>query len=364
MAQSSDRDSMKCEPVVSPEEVQRLIDMGLGRGVDATSRSLWKQKSAFQVQSVASSLKNIIGTDEGSAHQYYEREVSSIIGRQTQIKGSIDEPHTTINVGMDTLHSQTLNKSRKSVGEQVITRTISFCSSFDNLPLQHIGGKGSERSEVRSTDEASLTPQSVSTSTDFEERLSDWLLDRIRGRGYDDFEEAMAGVKVDSSTAKLANYLEKKADDEAVVKKVDDDCLMFLKHVGVTHYISSIRLGALKFRILTSTEYSKKVRVKGSMGVEGVAKASLSHSSLMQRHDSSLSMKEIGRIVGGTVRMRSSEEAVIGFQLRPIHSLVRSFHIQESLKRALRDYIVHKILKSSKSYIINSLAAALKLPSN
>ena len=360
MAQSSDHDSVKYEPVVLPKERQRLIDMGLGRGVDATSRNVWKQKSAFQVRFIASSLENIIGIDEGSARQYYEREVSSIIGRQTQIKSSIDEPHTNVNVGMDTLLSQTLNKSRKSVGEQVITRTISFCNSFDDLPLQHIGRR-SERSKVRPPDDTSLTQnlRSVSSSTEievksFEERLSDWLLDRIRGRGYDDFEEAMAGVKVDTSTAKLANYLDKNVDDDAMVKKVDDDCLTFLKHVGITHYINSIRLGALKFRILTTTEYSKKVQVKGSMGVEGVAKASLSHSSLMQRHDSSLSMKEIGRIVGGTVRMRSSEEAVIGFQLRPIHSLVRSFHIQESLKRALRDYIVHKILKSSKSYIIRS----------
>ena len=56
MTQSSDHDSVKYEPVVLPKEVQRLIDMGLGRGVDATSRNVWKQKSAFQVRFIASSL--------------------------------------------------------------------------------------------------------------------------------------------------------------------------------------------------------------------------------------------------------------------------------------------------------------------
>ena len=85
------------------------------------------------------------------------------------------------------------------------------------------------------------------------------------------------------------------------------------------------------------------------MGVEGVAKASLSQSSLIQKRDSSLRVKEIGRIVDGGVQIGTSDEAVIGFQLMPIHSLVRSYHIHESLKRALRDYIVHKILKCSKS---------------
>lgn len=352
MAQSTN--PVKHEPVISSEEVQRLIDMGLGRGVDATRKKLWTQKSAFQVRSVPSSLENIIGTDEGSARHYYGREVSSISDRQTMIKSSIEEPNTSVNVGMDTLNSQTLNKSKKSVGEQVITRTISFRSSFDDLPLQHIHGKKLERSQDRTSSEASLTLRSASSSTEvkvksFEERLSDWLLDRIRGRGHD-FEELVVGdVQIDSSTAELARYLEKYADDDTEIEEVDNDCLMFLKHVGVTHYVSSIRLGAAKFRILTSTEYSKKVRVKGSMGVEGLAKASLSQSSLTHRRTSSLQVKEIGRIVDGSVKMGTSDEAVIGFQLKPIHSLVRSYHINESLKKALRVYVLQKTPKCSKS---------------
>ena len=353
MAQSTN--PVKYEPVVSSEEVQRLIDMGLGRGVDATRRRLWTQKSAFQVRSVPSSLDNIIGTDEGSARHYYEREVTSIIDRQTMIKSSIDEPNTSVNVGMDTLNSQTLNKSRKSVGEQVITRTISFRTSFDDLPLQHtICGKKLERSKDRIPSEASLTLRSASSSTEikvksFEERLSDWLLDRIRGRGHDFEESVVGGVQIDSSTSELAKYLEKYADDDTVIEKVNNDCLTFLKHVGVTHYVSSIRLGAAKFRILTSTEYSKKVRVKGNMGVEGIAKASISQSSLTHRRTSSLQVKEIGRIVDGSVKMGTCDEAVIGFQLKPIHSLVRSYRINESLKRALRDYVFQKTPKCSKS---------------
>ena len=351
MAQSSD--SVKSESVVSPEEVQRLMDMGLGRGVDVTSKHLWKHKSTFQVLSIPSTLESIIVTDEGSARHYYEREVSSIIGRQTEIKLSIDEPNTTINVGMDTLHSQTLSKSRKSVGEQVITRTISFRSSFDDLPLQHIHGKKMERSEVRSPDETSLTLRSVSRSTEikvksFEEQLSEWLLDCIHGREHD-FEESVVDAQVDSATAKLAKYLEKNAGNNTAIDKVDDDCLMFLKHVGVTHYISSIRLGAMKFLVLTTAEYNKKARVKGSMGAEGVAKWSLSRTKSGQWHDSSLTAKEIGRIVNGSTRMRTSDEAVIGFQLMPIHRLVRSYHVNKSLKRALRNYILHKIVKGSKS---------------
>lgn len=356
MAQSSD--SVKSVSVVSPEEVQRLIDMGLGRGVDATSKHLWKRKSAFQVQSISSSLENIIGTDEGSTRQYYERDVSSIIGQQTEIKLSIDEPNTKINVGMDTLSSQTMSKSRKSVGEQVITRTISFRSSFDDLPLQYIHGKKLERNEVRSPDETSLTLRSTSNSTEimvksFEERLSEWLLDRIHGREQH-FEESLVGVQFDSSTAKLAKYLEKNAGNNTAIDKVDDDCLTFLKHMGVTHYINSIRLGAMKFRVLTTTEFNKKVRVQGSMGAEGVAKSSLSREKSIKRHDSSLRVKEIGRIGNGSVRMGTSDEAVIGFQLMPIHRLVRSHHVNESLKRALRNYVVNKIVKSSKSNLIRS----------
>ena len=39
---------LKTKPVIIPDEVQWLTNLGLGRGVDAT-KLLWKEKSSFQV---------------------------------------------------------------------------------------------------------------------------------------------------------------------------------------------------------------------------------------------------------------------------------------------------------------------------
>ena len=358
----------KIVPVVSPDEVQRLVDLGLGRGVDATTPQLWKEKSSFQVQSVSQSLGNIIGTDEGGAHHYYEREVLSISGRQTQLKLSVDEPNTSLHIGMDTLYSQNMSKSKRSVGEQVITRTISFRSNFDDLPLQCIDDKVLERriKFVAIKPLTSVTPPSENVSTEvktdvvksFEEELSDWLIDRIRGRGENveslDSEGTApnheGALKFDSSAAKLANYLNinTKEGNSTCIQAIVKDCLMFVKQTGVTHYVHSIQLGAMKFRVLNLTEYSKTIKVKGHLGVEGVAKSSIGHTSFSHKRDSSLNVKEIGKIVDGSVRKGTNDEAVIGFKLMPIHKLVRSYHVNEALRRALRDYIVERVIKSSK----------------
>ena len=59
--------------VLTEKEMGRMIDMGLGRGVDATDASPWVSKSSFQVRDVT--FDSVIGTEEGGALQSYEREI-------------------------------------------------------------------------------------------------------------------------------------------------------------------------------------------------------------------------------------------------------------------------------------------------
>ena len=282
--------------------------------------------------------------------------------------------HCSNHVGMDTLYSQSLSKSKKSIGEQVITRTISFHNTFDDLPLQDIDGMVLERRitymDIRAP--FSLTPTAAGPSVDtemktavvksFEEKLSEWLLDCIRGRGETVDSSDIKGaspndtkMKFNSSAAKLTKYLNMNAERQTAFQEVVKDCYLFLEATGVTHYVHLIQLGAMKFRVLSSTEYNKKVGVKGNVGVEKVAKSTLGVSASSQKKTSSqyLSVKEIGRMTAdGTVKMGTRDEAVIGFKLMPIQRLVMSYHISEALKQALRDYIVKRAVKSSKySYV-------------
>ncbi len=64
-------------PVLTKKEMGRMIEMGLGRGVDATDASPWVSKSSFQVRRVT--FDSVIGTEEGGALQSYEREISRYV---------------------------------------------------------------------------------------------------------------------------------------------------------------------------------------------------------------------------------------------------------------------------------------------
>ena len=352
----SNKDSLlvtkKIRPIVSPDEVQWLTDMGLGRGVDATKANMWKEKSSFQVQSVSKSLDNIIGTDEGGARNYFEREVSSISSRQTELKLSVVEPHSAVEVGVEATFSQSVTKSRKSVGEEITTRTIAFRTNFDDLPLERIDKetvlRSSKFESAKSQQSLALAGEKDSSQDkldivkSFEEKLSDWLLDRLRIRA----EAAESTEDTESSTAKLANFLYKSSEETR--ESVVSDCLLFIKQTGVTHYVHSIQLGAKKFRVFSSSEFARKVGVKGKMGWEKLAKASVSQTSASTKKKSSLNVKEIGKISDGRVKRGVGEEAVISFKVMPIHTLVTSHHVNEAMKTALRDYMIEKAVESSK----------------
>ena len=360
----------KIKPVVSPDEVQWLTDLGLGRGVDATKPNLWKEKSSFQVQAASKSLNNIIGTQESGARKYFEREVLSISSRQTQLKLSVADPNTSLQIGVDAMYSQSVTKTNKSVGEEVATRTISFRRTFDELPrvtaaqtMIHKGEEGASLIQqlptpIKSTDaDLQRTENKTFEATDssiigkldddevgFEERLCDWLIHRaiIRGKVME-----ITGKQCNSIT-KLTHFLQTHDKEDHIC--VVNDCLLFIKQLGVTHYVHTIQLGAKKFRVLSSTEFNQKVGVKGSVGAQRVAKlqSSISQTASKTRKNSSLQAEEIGKITNGTVQMGTSDEAVISFRLMPIHTLITSEHVNKAMKKALRDYMVERAIKSSK----------------
>ena len=358
----------KIKPVVSPDEVQWLTDLGLGRGVDATKPNLWKEKSSFQVQAVSKSLNNIIGTQESGARKYFEREVLSISSRQTQLKLSVADPNTSLQIGVDAMYSQSVTKTNKSVGEEVATRTISFRRGFNELPrvtsAEVLLQEGAEAKPLLQQFTTSIKPtntdllsvaekitrddsSTIGTIDDevrFEEQLCDWLVHRAVVRG----KKMEITGKDQCSITKLTHFLQTHEEEDHDC--VASDCLLFIKQLGVTHYVHTIQLGAKKFRVLSSTEFNQKVGVKGSVGAQRVAKlqSSISQTVSKTRKNSSLRVEEIGKITNGTVQMGTSDEAVISFRLMPIHTLITSEHVSKAMKRALRDYMVERAIKSSK----------------
>ena len=347
--------SGKAKPVITDDEVSRMIDLGLGRGVDATLASPWSMKCSFQVRQVT--LDNIIGTEEGGALQAYEREISSVTTQQSNLKSSISVPQAPVTISLEGEYSRSSSSTRKAVGKQVLNRTISFRADFDDVP-QGIGNGDSSKPEKEMDDtdtgsastnlysgligSGSTTPQSRFT---FEQRLAEWILERVLQRwekeslltGEDEPRPKRPNILGVDPIADIADYLKAATSDEK--KNVFADCRSFVRHFRITHYVSAIQLGASQYKVLSENEYYKKVSTSGTLGLDAVAKFVSSESYSKKTTYKASDTRQIGKIVNDKVERGSYDEAVVGIKIQPIHTLVKLRYLHLALRRALLDYV-------------------------
>ena len=348
--------SGKARPVITEDEVPRMIDLGLGRGVDATLASPWSTKSSFQVRAVTKD--NIIGTEEGGALQAYEREISSVTTQQSTLKSSISVPQSPISISLEGEYNRSASSTRKAVGKQVINRTISFRADFDDIPQAavHDEGKSINLKEVDDTDTGSATGnlyaglRGESTMTlqagfTFEQRLAEWILERILQRwekeslkvSEDDPQPKKPNIAGVDPVADIADYLKTASSEEK--KSVFNDCSSFVRHFRITHYVSAIELGAAQYKVMSENEYFKKVSTSGTFGLEAVAKFVSSESYSKKTTFKASDTRQIGKIVNDKVERGSYDEAVVGIKIQPIHTLVKLRYLHLALRRALLDYV-------------------------
>ena len=351
----------KAEPVFTPEDIFRFVDLGLGRGIDATNPTPWLNKSSFQVRRVHED--NIIGTEEGGALQSYEREVTSVHTQQTSMKSSIVVPQSPITLGTDAEQSRSVSTSRRAIGRRVINRSISFRDDFIDVPLSgaktfttaqeetaseiHLHTTSKKQGETDITD----AQQSILT---FEERLAQWLvqrisahrlkvkaLERLSSDGAVDSEgQASSAILSDqlSPLESLALIIER--GNRSELKLLINGCREFVYHFRITHYVSSIEMGAAEYRVLTEQEYLSKVGLSGSFGLEKLVNAAFSSTSSFKKSIKASDLRKIGTISrDGTVIRGSYGEAVVGVKIQPLTNLVRLQFLQLALKKALVQFV-------------------------
>ena len=61
---------------INEGEIQQFIDLGLGRGINASNPTPWQNKISIRVQPVT--FENIVGTEESGSIQGYEREITRV----------------------------------------------------------------------------------------------------------------------------------------------------------------------------------------------------------------------------------------------------------------------------------------------
>ena len=355
-------------PVLEEDEVKQMRDLGLGRGVDGTNQTPWLSKSSFQVRDVA--ITSIMGTDEGGSLQSYVKDVSSVRSRQSTLTASIQIPKAPVTIGVDGEYSRSYNTSKKSIGQKVMNRTVSFKAVFDDLSTDHTQSKtppGKAEGEG-----------AVSTHYSFEERLCKWILDEVRGDPKPPTKAAEI-QPVPEATPKpppqptpqpqpppqpkpqpeptpqpqpqptpqpstspveeLAAFLKTATAEE--LKAIDEQCSKFVEHFRNTHYVSAIELGAARYQVLEDDEYYGKLGGGAKLQVDKFGSGNFTASTSWKKAVKNSSLSTIGLMTQQGTRwvVARNDEAVIGVKIQPISNLVRLPQLKTSLQTALVNYM-------------------------
>lgn len=350
------------EAIINSSEIQRMIDLGLGRGVDATDSCPWLNKSSFQVREVTE--YNLIGTDEGGILKGYVTEIASSQSFQTDMSASVPVSQQ-VSIGIDSELSRSYSCNRKAVGRKVITRTISFQMDFTDLTARKASFEEQEKQEEeggevveakpkkkpqkrlrsrqqsmgsgggRSVSFAKETSEEIGPlSLTFEERLCKWIVTQliIDGDFADRIDEEADPVE---TTIALLND-----DTQNVRPEIRENCRQFVNHFHVTHYVSAIELGASKYRVMSDEEYHTQMTVGGNVGVEQMASVAVSQKAQWSSRNRQSEVTKIGRFgEKGLVKRGTSGEAVVGVKLQPISSLIRIKKLQKILQNQIKNYI-------------------------
>ena len=326
----------KPSAVLSKEEIQRFVDLGLGRGIDSTDPRPWANKGSFQVcLPNAANLSDIIGTDEGGLLQSYESRICSSEDAQAQVKAGLSIPHTPVSLEVQGEMSRSSNSSRKVKTTTAINRTISF--RMDSISVPELSTKE--------------TPQEPQPPPSFEEILSRWIWKQICHRNSD---KKLQELAEKSAVSLIHDYLQNSSKDE--VATIVEDCSDFINSFGITHYVSSITLGASEHVVESASKRTRILKQGANVSVPQIASIEQKTSLKLTRSKSTSRTQYLGKIVDKKVERGSSNEAVINVKILPIYSLIyNNSLIYLATYKAIADYTEEKILNQCKTYSRTSL---------
>ncbi len=277
----------------------KLQELGLGRGVNGTDPRPWVNKSSLQIrdiimQPISNSTdssqqllkSSLIGTNEGGIVHHFVQEVTSIKELKAMLDTSISVPNSpvTVGVGADLIRSMT--KTQKAIGQRVLNRTVTFKAEYqDNA----------------------------------ENLLAKYILQNV-------------GVeKEDSET-----YLKKLRESSKL--KAESYFKAFVDRYRITHYVSSITLGASYFTVQSESEYHKEAGIDGEIGFQQVAQIKVSAFYVSKLLKKSKNVHAIGKLgQNGTVE----KEAVVDVKIEPISSLFQSDEFRDCMQSVLDEFF-HK----------------------
>lgn len=319
------------------EDVEYFVDLGLGRGVNATDEKPWLNRRTFQVRHVTTS--NIIGTEEGDLLKGFVNEVESTELLQANLRASVPAGDV-VQIGIDSELSRKVSENQKSVGDKIITRTISFCADIDDDDKKLTESKKESNKKGNESEKESYNPS-------FESLLVRWIDKRMQTTYH------YTGCTYEFLFGGHFYH----HDNSLTEKQITECCTKFIEEYSITHYVHSLELGASYYFALSEKEFETKVKSKISASGQGAGAAITTEGGLRKKKLQE-EITAIGRMTplnkntrGGsttgksdsqdwTVIRGTTDEAVVGVKLKPISSLVQNnLKLREVLQIAVQKYI-------------------------
>ena len=301
------------------DECTRLQELGLGVAVDITHTQSWAKKSTFQAKEVKQKA-DLIVINESNQFKKYHEVVESYSEVQTALKSSFrPTPNQPIDVSIAADFHRSLTTKKSMKGETVLTRTVAF----------------------RMKD-----PVTRATENEpFEKQLNNWL----KQSGCIKESNSETRLVDKSPVPETSKIPFKTADDcfEYYTPETNHSCIDFLKALGgVTHYVSSITLGATLYQV--ESEMLQNITLSQSTGVhvDRFASAEVKSSKVKENFASNSKTEAIGRVPprekNGTaktpLKFRTKDEAVVRCSFTSLSNLVSHPGLQMELEAAIQEY--------------------------
>ena len=297
------------EPSLTVEELKILEELGLGVAVDITVKQPWARKSAYQAKSVSHS-DDLIVTNESNQFLRTSQQVETHSEMQAGLESSFRPyPSKPISVNIAAEFHRSNTRSKTIKGTTVLTRTIAFRAREPTTRRQH------DKKE------------------EFEKHLHTWLQKNKLVSCQN------CGGNPNPESCQCA--------DCTYDPKTNHYCIDYLRELGgVTHYVSSITLGAKKYQIeLNSTLFTSLSTATG-ISADSIASASVKTKSTRKVFQSSSKEQLIGKLpqhdqanLRDLLKFRTKGEAVVQCTYNSLANLISNLCLRKQLDLAIQEYI-------------------------
>ena len=319
-----------------PDDCTKLQELGLGVAMDITQKHAWGKKSAFQAKEVKVKA-DLIVINESNQFKKYHEVVESYSEVQTSLESSFrPSPNQPIDVSIAADFHRSLTNKKSMKGETVLTRTVAF----------------------RVKD-----PVTRATENEpFENQLHDWL----KRSGCIKEGNSKTRLK-DGSPIPETSRIPDDGDGDRFMyytPETNHTCIDFLRALGgVTHYVSSITLGATRYQVETEKLLNITFSQSAGAHVDKFASTTVKSNRKKKKFVSHSKTEAIGRVPprdkDGTaktlLKFRTKDEAAVRCGFTSLSNLVSHLGLQRELEAAIQEYIdfqLHGTRKFENNFLI------------